>query len=107
MVQTVEGIWKREIGERLTLLASAVGLTNHGIAEELGVGHTNWGNWRRGDIMLPPAYARQLKEKYGCGLDWLYLGDETSNTARFNERLREAIRAAGPRNITLRRAAND
>ena len=102
-VETVEAIWKREIGERLRLLVKAVGLTDQEIANELGVGRTNWGNWRRGDIQLPPFYARQLKEKFGCAFDWLYLGDDSNNTARFNERLREVIRAEGPRNITQRR----
>ena len=107
MVQSVDEIWRREIGERLRLLAKAIGITHdQEIADELGVGKTNWGNWRRGDIMLPPVIARQLKEKHGCGFDWLYLGDENSNTARFNERLKAVIRAEGPRNITQRRSNN-
>jgi transcriptional regulator with XRE-family HTH domain len=101
--RTVEAIWKQEIGERLRLLAKAVGLTDQEIAKRLDVGRTNWSNWRRGSILLPPAVARRLKEQYGCGFDWLYLGDQSANTARFNDQLEEVIRAEGPRNITLRR----
>lgn len=105
MVQSVDEIWRREIGERLRLLAKAVGVTHdQEIADALDVGKTNWGNWRRGDILLPPAIARQLKEKYGCGFDWLYLGDRASNTARFNEQLHKVERAEGPRNITNKRS---
>ena len=107
MVQSVDEIWRREIGERLRLLAKAVGITHdQEIADELGVGKTNWGNWRRGDIMLPVPIARQLKEKYGCAFDWLYLGDDSNNTGKFNERLKAVIRAEGPRNITQRRSNN-
>jgi transcriptional regulator with XRE-family HTH domain len=104
-VESVETIWKREIGERLRLLAKAVGVKHdHEIAEAIGVGRTNWGNWRRGEILLPPAVARQLKERYGCAFDWLYLGERSNNTSQFNERLDAVIRAEGPRNITQRRA---
>ena len=106
-VESVETIWKREVGERVRLVIKISGVAeDQDLAELIGTGKNNLSNWKRGHILLPPAAARKLKELFGCGFDWLYLGDRASNTARFNEQLHAVERAEGPRNITQRRSNN-
>src|SRR3954466_4522794 len=83
--------WKREIGDRLRFLTKAVGIAHdQEIADELGVGKSNWGNWRRGNILLPMIIAVHLKVRFGCSLDWLYEGETKGNTTALNARLAKA-----------------
>jgi hypothetical protein len=97
-VESVEQVWKREVGERLRLLMLAVGVEcDHDMAEALDVAKFNWANWRRGHILLPPKVARKLKQLYGCAFDWLYLGERSNNTAKFNALLSAAERRERPK----------
>ena len=43
------------------------------------------------------------RRRYGCTLDWLYLGEEHANSEGFKQRLAEARRAAAHRDGRRRR----
>jgi transcriptional regulator with XRE-family HTH domain len=88
---------RAKVGERLRLLEQAVGLNGAEMARLIGVPSQTWGHWKTGLARIPVYFAAQLKAKFGCAMDWLYLGEghEHHNTGAFNDLLAKA-KAKGP-----------
>jgi len=80
------------VGARLRLLEKALGLSGTEICRELGIPDANWSAYKMGDNLLRPHIAMELKQRYGCALDWLYVGDETHNAPPFQAALVAARR---------------
>jgi transcriptional regulator with XRE-family HTH domain len=87
---------RAEVGERLRLLQHAVGLTGADMSRLLGVPTTTWGEWKTGETRIPVHFAAALKRRFGCGLDWIYLDDASSNKGAFNELLAKAEKIGPP-----------
>ena len=69
--------------ERLGWLEQAQELSENQIAIALGINPRN-GATRLGERELPIPLAGELRRRYGCTLDWLYLGEEHANSEGFN-----------------------
>jgi transcriptional regulator with XRE-family HTH domain len=85
-----------EVGQRLRWLELALGLNGQDIAAELGTPVTTWATWKAGETRLPTGLAAELKRRYGCSMDWLYLGDEAANLPVFTAKLRAAEKKGPP-----------
>lgn len=83
------------VGRRLREVESAEGLDGRRIAEALGITEVNWSRYKSGTRELPIPVAGELRRRYGCALDWLYLGEEYHNAEAFKQRLAESRRKAG------------
>jgi transcriptional regulator with XRE-family HTH domain len=82
------------IGERLGLVEKALGLSGNRIASELGLNRQTWSRYRLGQRELPIALAGEMRKRWGCALDWLYLGEEQHNREDFRLLLSETRRKA-------------
>ena len=91
------------VGERLGWLEQAQELSGNQIAIGLGINRRRWSSYRLGERELPISLAGELRRRYGCTLDWLYLGEEHANSEGFQQRLAEARRAAAHRDGRRRR----
>ena len=91
------------VGERLGWLEQAQELSGNQIAIGLGINRRRWSSYRLGERELPISLAGELRRRYGCTLDWLYLGEEHANSEGFKQRLAEARRAAAHRDGRRRR----
>ena len=91
------------VGERLGWLEQAQELSGNQIAIGLGINRRRWSSYRLGERELPISLAGELRRRYGCTLDWLYLGEEHANSEGFKQRLAEARRDAAHRDGRRRR----
>src|SRR4051794_34684895 len=91
--------WTREdrlaVGRRLGVLEAISGVKSGSeMARRVGISQQAWSEHRRGERNLQLGSAKLLKAQFGCSFDWLYVGDEPSNTVAFQRKL-EAVRRAG------------
>jgi hypothetical protein len=95
------------VGERLRLLELATGLNGAAMARLLEIPTQRWGHWKTGVARIPVHFAAQLKARFGCAMDWLYLGEghEHHNTGAFNELLAQAKQKGPPPRGRGRRVA--
>lgn len=80
---------RREVGARLRLIEQAAGVNGSQMAELLGMSRQRWSDYKRGKATLTIEEARKLKGRFGCSLDWLYIGDASNNTGAFQRKLDE------------------
>jgi transcriptional regulator with XRE-family HTH domain len=78
---------KRAIGHRLGLIERMYGLTGQTLAEQLGIPKQTWSRYRVGNAYVSHPIARTLRDRFGCSLDWIFIGDESNNRADFQARL--------------------
>ena len=81
------------VGERLRWLEKALGLSSNRLAIELGLNRQTWSRYRLGQRGLPISLAVEMRKRWGCSLDWLYIGEEYRN----EEPLRLKLEAARQR----------
>jgi transcriptional regulator with XRE-family HTH domain len=81
------------IGERLRWLEKALGLNGNQISAELGLTRQRWSMYKLGHRELSIWTAADMRRRWGCSLDWLYLGEEYRN----EEPLRLKLEAARQR----------
>ena len=81
------------VGERLGWLEKALGLSGNRVAIELGLNRQTWSRYQLGQRELPISLAGEMRKRWGCSLDWLYLGEEYRN----EEPLRLKLEAARQR----------
>lgn len=65
---------EKQIGARLKAFRSHLGLTQTETARLIGISPERWNNWERGERRISLGIARQLHERYGLSLDFIYLG---------------------------------
>jgi hypothetical protein len=88
---------KKVIGKRLELLETITGLQGQELAEQFATTKQKWSHYKVGRVELPIPLARAIRDKYGCTLDWLFIGDESNLRADFEAKLRAARRGmTGP-----------
>jgi len=81
------------VGERLGLLETIAGVKSGSeMARRVGISQQAWSEHRRGARNLQLGSAKLLKAHFGCSFDWLYTGDESSNTVPFQRKLEAARR---------------
>jgi transcriptional regulator with XRE-family HTH domain len=86
------------VGERLGWIERALGLSGSRIAGELGITRQRWSSYRLGLRELPISLAGEIRKRWGCALDWIYLGEEYHNAEGFKQQLAEARRKAAQGN---------
>lgn len=65
-----------ECGRRLRRTREALGFrVRRNFATTTEVDENNLSKWELGDVLVPPAYAVRLKDRFGVSLDWIYAGD--------------------------------
>jgi hypothetical protein len=87
-------------GLRLEELQGALGKSGGAMAAELEINRQNWSRYKLGIRELPIWVAVELKNRYGVGLDWLYVGDLDANKSHFNEKL-AALKTKPKRAISI------
>jgi hypothetical protein len=97
---------RAEVGGRLRLLEQIANRNGVEMAEDLGVKNATWHNWKMGEKRLPTGVGAVLKRRFGCSLDWLYLGDESDNKPGFTAKLRDAEKKGPPQRGRGRRPSN-
>lgn len=78
------------VGERLALIEKALGMNGNRMAAELGINRQRWSTYKIGQRELPVSLAGEMRRRWGCALDWIYLGEEYHNAESFKQRLAEA-----------------
>jgi transcriptional regulator with XRE-family HTH domain len=97
--EAAEAAVRKAVGKRLAEVQAVLerqGLirTAKDMADLLGVSDGALSDWKNGKNELPNGIARELRQRFGCGLDWLYVDVESTNTGDFNRDL-YAVRKAG------------
>src|SRR4051794_6407010 len=64
------------IGQRLSHLRHALGLTQRQLADQLNITGPRWANYEVGTSRIPVDVALRLVEKWEVSLDWVYYGKQ-------------------------------
>ncbi|WP_135075571.1 helix-turn-helix transcriptional regulator [Terasakiella sp. SH-1] len=64
-----------DVGNRLRISRTALGLSQKDLYQTLGVKAASWSHWESGKRMPDPIVMFDLYEKFGITMEWIYGGD--------------------------------
>ena len=67
-----------EVGQRLSRVRDALGLTQEQLADALNVGRTTLANWETGVRLADVAAIARMSVRFGPVLEWVYNGSTAS-----------------------------
>ena len=65
------------VGQRLSRLRRALGLTQRQLADQLNITGPRWANYELGTSRIPVDMALELVRRWDVSLDWVYYGNRS------------------------------
>ena len=88
--QVPDNMRPEAIGQRLSLIREAYGLSKSEMADTLNIGRTPWSRFELGQRAIPYEQAYRLVRRFGVTLDFIILGRTSGLTVEVMDRLRQA-----------------